>query len=86
MISIEKNLLEKLDEVKNQIKNIFQKEEALKKNKSNLIQNFLSKYENGENVQQLSKKFIIKNNNTERKMKNLQNACNINNINRFKEK
>ena len=69
--SIENNLLEKLDEVKNQIKNIYQRESDLKKNKTNLIQNFLKKYENEENAESLSKKYNLKNNNinTDRKIK-----------------
>ena len=82
--SIENNLIEKLDEVKNQIKDIIQREEALKKNKSSLIQNFLKKYENEENAENLGKKFISKNNNTHRAIIKLQKDCNINNMNRFK--
>ena len=84
--SIENNLLEKLDEVKNQIKNIFQKEEALKKNKSSLIQNFIKKYENEENAEKLSKQYALKNSNTERAILKLQKDCNIKNINRFKDR
>ena len=84
--SIENNLLEKLDEVKNQIKNIFQKEEALKKNKSSLIKNFIKKYENEENAEKLSKQYALKNSNTERAILKLQKDCNIKNINRFKDK
>ena len=84
--SIENNLIEKLEEVKTQIKNIFQKEEDLKKNKSSLIQNFLKKYENEENAEKLNKLYNLKNNNnTERAIIKLQKKCNIKNINRFKK-
>ena len=84
--SIENNLIEKLDEVKNQIKDIIQREEALKKNKKSLIQNFLKKYENEENAENLSKKFHLNNNNTDRAISKLQKDCNIKNLNRFKNK
>ena len=84
--SIENNLLEKLDEVKNQIKDIIQREEALKKSKSSLIQNFIKKYENEENVEGLSKKYISLNNNTQRTIIKLKKDCIMKNLNRFKIK
>ena len=85
--SIENNLIEKLDEVKNQIKDIIEREETLKKNKSSLIQNFIKKYENQENAEKLAQKYLLKNNNyTERTMLKLQKDCNTKNLNRYKNK
>ena len=85
--SIENNLLEKLDEVKNQIKDIIQREKDLNKNKSSLIKNFLKKYENEENSENLAKKYYLKNNiHTDRNIIKLQKDCNIKNLNRFKNK
>ena len=83
---IENNLLDKLDEVKNQIKDIIQKEESLQKNKSSLVKNFLKKYENEENAEKLGQKYFSKNNNTQRLITNLQKDLNIKNLNRFKDK
>ena len=85
--SIENNLLEKLDEVKNQIKDIIQREKALNSNKSSLIKDFLKKYENEENAENLAKKYYLKNNiYTDRNIIKLQKECNIKNLNRFKNK
>ena len=85
--SIENNLLEKLDEVKNQIKDIIQREKDFNKNKSSLIKNFLKKYENEENSEKLTQKYYLKNNiHTDRNIIRLQNDCNIKNLNRFKNK
>ena len=44
--TIENNLMEKLNEVKFQIKGILQREKLLKNSKSELIQNFIKRYEN----------------------------------------
>ena len=84
--SLENNLLEKLDEVKNQIKEIYEREEAAKKNRSLLIKDFIKKYENEESPEKLNQKYISKNNNTERTIIRLQKDCNIKNQNRFKDK
>jgi len=84
--SLENNLLEKLDEVKNQIKEIYEREEAAKKNRSHLIQDFIKKYENEESPEKLNQRYISKNNNTERTIIRLQKECNIKNQNRFKDK
>ena len=78
--SIEMNILTKLDEVKNQIKDIYKKESNFKKNK-NKIQDFFDNLDSAEN---LSKKYYL-NSNTDRMMK-LQKDCTINNQNRFKDK
>ena len=78
--SIEMNILTKLDEVKNQIKDIYKKESNFKKNK-NKIQDFFDNLDSAEN---LSKKYYL-NSNTDRMMK-LQKDCKINNQNRFKDK
>jgi hypothetical protein len=43
--TLESNLLEKLNDVKLQIKGIIQREKILKNSKSTLIQNFIKKYE-----------------------------------------
>ena len=86
MKSLENNLLEKLDEVKNQIKEIYEREEAAKKNRSLLIQDFIKKYENEESPEKLNQKYISKNNNTERTIIRLHKDCNIKNQNRFKDK
>ena len=78
--SLEINILTKLDEVKNQIKDIYQKENDLKNNK-NKIQYFFDNIDSAEN---LSRKYYS-NYNTERMMK-LQKDCNKNNQNRYKDK
>ena len=44
--TIENNLMEKLNEVKFQIKGVLQREKLLKNSKSELIQNFIKRYEN----------------------------------------
>ena len=46
--TIENNLMDKLNEVKFQIKGIIQREKLLKNSKSTLIQNFIKRYENEE--------------------------------------
>ena len=46
--TIENNLMDKLNEVKFQIKGILQREKLLKNSKSELIQNFIKRYENEE--------------------------------------
>ena len=44
--TLENSLMEKLSEVKLQIKGIIQREKILKNSKSSLIQNFIKRYEN----------------------------------------
>ena len=90
--NIENNLIEKLNEVKSQIKGIYQREKILKNSKSNLIQNFIKKYENEDlfNIKKLIKgenknkknKIQNKENNTEENKKNES----ISDINNNKEK
>ncbi len=45
---LENNLMDKLNDVKTQIKNIVQREKLLKNSKNDLIRNFIKKYENDE--------------------------------------
>ena len=74
--TLENNLIEKLKEVKIQIKGIIQREKLLKNSKSELIQNFIKRYENEESSN--FRKYL--NNHKKFLNANLQKENNINNI------
>ena len=68
--TLENNLIEKLKEVKIQIKGIIQREKILKNSKSEYVQNFIKKYENEEssnfrNYLNNNKKFLSANSHKE---------------------
>ena len=77
--TLETNLLEKLNEVKLQIKGIIQRERILKNSKSTLIQNFIKKYED-EDLFDIKK--FLKNNNKKKANINLYKE----NISKIEEK
>ena len=76
--TIENNLMDKLNEVKFQIKGILQREKLLKNSKSTLIQNFIKRYENDEDISDFKKymrinKKLVKVNRKEEKKEELNN-------------
>ena len=79
--TLETNLLEKLNEVRFQIKGIIQREKILKNSKSTLIQNFIKKYEDEDLI---DIKNFLKNNNKKKSIINLYKE-NITKIDEKKE-